>query len=90
MALYRAIEIDLRRAKVAAAGGQQLASKLIVRHILSDGIVNPSVIGLHCVWPEVDGELGLYPQQIAPLQRPVVGKGVPLHQPFDQPGAFVR
>ena len=47
------------------------------------------VIGLRRVGPEVDGELGLDPQQIAPLHRPVVGELVPLQQAVDQRAAFV-
>ena len=42
------------------------------------------MIGLHGVGPEIDGELRLDPQQIAPLQRPVVGEFIPLQQTVDQ------
>ena len=47
------------------------------------------MIGLRRVGPEVDGELRLDPQQIAPLHRPVVGELLPLQQPVDQRRAFV-
>ena len=50
---------------------------------------NPAVIGLHRVGPEVDGELRLDPQQVAPLHGPVVGELVALQQPVDQGAAFV-
>ena len=52
-------------------------------------VANPVVIGLGGVGPQVDGELRLDAQQVAPLHRPVVGKLVALEQPVDQGGAFV-
>ena len=47
------------------------------------------MIGLRRVGPEVDGELGLDPQQIAPFHGPVVGELVALQQPIDQLAALV-
>ena len=45
---------------------------------------DPAVIGLRRVGPEVDRELRLDPQQVAPLHRPVVGELLALEQPVDQ------
>ncbi len=88
--LNRTIEINLRHAKIAAARSQQLAGKLIVRHVLSNRIVNPAMIGLHRVGPQIDGKFRLDPQQIAPLQRPIVGKLIPPQQGIDQCGTLAR
>ena len=48
------------------------------------------MIGLHRVGPKIDGKLRLDPQQIAPLQRPIVGKLAPLQQGIDQCGTLAR
>ncbi len=45
---------------------------------------DPAVIGLHRIGPQIDGELRLDPQQIAPLHRPVIGELVALQQAIDQ------
>ncbi len=88
-ALHGAVEVHLRVAEVAAAAGEHLADEPVVRHVLLDARANPAVIGLHRVGPEFDGELGLDPQQVAPLHRPVVGELLALQQAIDQLAAFV-
>ena len=88
-ALHGAVEVHLRVAEVAAAAGEHFADETVVRHVLLDGRANPAVIGLHRVGPEFDGELGLDPQQVAPLHGPVVGELVSLQQAIDQLAAFV-
>ena len=47
------------------------------------------VISLGCVRPEVDGELRLDPQDVAPFHGPVIGELLPLQQPVDQGGTLV-
>ena len=47
------------------------------------------MIGLRRLGPELDGELRLDPQQIAPLHRPVVGELLPLQQTVDQRATLV-
>ena len=53
-------------------------------------VTDPAVIGLHGVGPQVDGKLGLDPQQVAPLHGPVVGEFPPRKQPVDQQAPLVR
>ena len=48
------------------------------------------VIGLGGVGPEIDGELGLDAQQVAPLHGPVVGELGAFEQAIDEGGALVR
>ena len=88
-ALHGAVEVHLRVAEIAAAGGEHLADEPVVRHVLLDARADPAVIGLHRVGPELDGELRLDPQQVAPLHRPVVGELVALQEAIDQLAAFV-
>ena len=88
LALDGAVEIDLRHAEVAAVRYQQLARELVVREIVGDGRVDPLVIGLHRVGPEVDGELRLDAQQLAPAHGPVIGKFVAFEQAIDEGGAL--
>jgi len=47
------------------------------------------MIGLHRVRPQIDGKFRFDPQQIAPLQGPVVSKVVALQKTVDQQAAFV-
>ncbi len=88
-ALHGAVEVHLRVAEIAAAGREHLADEPVVRHVLLDARANPAVIGLHRVGPELDGELRLDPQQVAPLHRPVVGELVSLQETIDELAAFV-
>ena len=88
-ALHGAVEVDRRVAEVAAAGGEQLADEPVVGLVLADGGADPAVIGLRGVGPEVDGELGLDAQQVAPLHGPVVGELGAFEQAVDEGGAFV-
>jgi hypothetical protein len=46
------------------------------------------VVRLHRVGPQVDRELGLDAQQLAPPERPVVGELLALQQRCDQPRAL--
>src|ERR1035438_7251922 len=46
------------------------------------------VIGLGGVGPEIDGELGLDAQQVAPLHGPKVGELGALQEAIDEGGAF--
>ena len=48
------------------------------------------MIRLRRVRPQIDGKLGLDPQQVAPLHGPVIRKLLPLQQPVDQGPAFLR
>ena len=89
-ALDGAVEVDLGHAEIAAAGREHLPDEPVVRHVLLDARPNPAVIRLRRIGPQVDGELRLDPQQVAPLHRPVVGKLLPLQQAVDQGAAFVR
>ena len=84
-----AVEVDRADAEIAAAGGEQLADELVIRLVLRDGRPDPAVIGLGRVGPEIDGELRLDPQDVAPFHRPVIGELVPLQQTVDQEPAFV-
>jgi len=47
------------------------------------------VIRLGRIGPEIDGELRLDSQNVAPFHRPVIGKLVPFQQAVDQPAALV-
>ena len=57
---------------------------------VADGVADPAVVGLDRVGPQVDRELRLDPQQVAPLQRPVVGELLALEQRVDQRGRACR
>ena len=84
-----AVEVDRADAEIAAAGGEHLADELVVGLVLGDRRPHPAVIGLGRVGPEIDGELGLDPQHVAPFHRPVVGELVALQQAVDQQPALV-
>ena len=88
LALGGAVEIDLGNAEIAAVRHQQLARDLVVGHVVSDGGVNPLVVRLHRVGPQVDGELRLDAQQFAPAHGLVIGKLVPFEQAVDEGAAF--
>ena len=47
------------------------------------------MVGLRGVGPEIDGELRLYPQDVAPFERPVVRKLGARHQFIDERRAFL-
>ena len=84
-----AVEVDRADAEIAAAGGEHLPDELVVRLVLGDRRPDPAVIGLRRIGPEIDGELGLDPQDVAPLHRPVIGELIPLQQAIDQEPALV-
>ena len=75
--LHGPVKIDLGHAKIAPAGNEQFAGKLVVRHVRAQGRVNPMMIGLGRIGPQIDGKFGFDPEQVAPLHRPVVCKFVP-------------
>ncbi len=83
-----AVEVDRPDAEIAAAGGQHLADKLVIRLVLGERRLHPAVIRLRGVGPEIDRELGLDPEDVAPLHGPVVGVLVAFQQTVDQRGAF--
>ena len=90
LALDRAVEVDGRHAEVAPARRQQRARELVVGRVRPRRLAEPPVVGLHRVGPQVDRELRLDPQQVAPLQRPVVGEGLALQQRLDHLRALAR
>ncbi len=89
LVLDGAVEVDRADAEIAAAGGEQLADELVVRLVLGDRRPDPAVIGLGRIGPEIDGELRLDPQDVAPFHRPVVRELIPLQQTIDQRRALV-
>jgi len=89
LALHGAVEVHLAHAEVAAVGREHLPDEPVIGQILANAGANPAVIGLGRIGPEVDGELGLHPQQIAPLHRPIVGKLLPLQEAIDQQAALL-
>ena len=74
LALHGAVEVHRRHAEVAAARREQLAHEPVVGHVVAEARPDPAVVGLHRVRPEVDRELRLHAQQVAPPHRPVVGE----------------
>jgi hypothetical protein len=88
--LHGAIKIGLADLEIAAAGREQIAYELVVRLVLFDGGPNPVVIRLRCVGPQINGELRLHPQQVAPLHRPVIRKFIARQKLVNELGAFVR
>ena len=84
-----AVEVHRTDAEIAAAGGQHLADELVVGLVLGHRLPHPAMIGLRRVGPEIDGELRLDAQDVAPFHRPIIGKFVPLQQPIDQQPALV-
>ena len=88
LALHGAVEIDRRLAEIAAACSEEFADEAIVGLVFADGGANPVVIGLCGVGPEIDGELGLDAQQVAPLHGPIVGELGAFEEAIDEGGAF--
>ena len=87
--MHGAVEVDLADAEVAAVGGEHFANEQVIGQVFLDTGANPAVIGLRRIRPEVNGELGLDPQEIAPFHGPVVCKLVPLQQSIDQAATLV-
>jgi hypothetical protein len=87
--LHGAVEVDRRDAEIAAAFGEHLADEAVVGLVLVDGGANPVVIGLRGIGPQVDGELRLDAQQIAPLHGPVVREFVAPEKAIDERAALV-
>ena len=75
-------------AEIAAAGGEQFADEAVVGLVFADGGADPVVIGLCGIGPEIDGELGLDAQEVAPLHGPVVGELGAFEQAVDEGSAF--
>ncbi len=90
LALDGAVEVDLGHTEIAAAGREHLPDEPVIRQVLLDAVPNPAVIRLHRIGPQIDGELRLDPQQVAPLHRPVIRKLLALQQTINQGAAFVR
>ena len=88
--LHGAIKISLADLKIAAAGREQVAYELVVGLVLLDGGSDPAVIRLRRVGPQINGELRLHPQQIAPLHRPVIRKFIARQKLVIELGALVR
>ena len=88
--LHRAVEVDWRYAEVAAARGEEVANEPVVRHVSTDGSLDPPMVGLHRVGPQVDRELRFHPQQVAPFQGPVLRELIACQELVYQAGTFVR
>ncbi len=88
-ALNRAVEVGGRDAEVTAGRGEEGADEAVVRHVVADRIVEPLVVGLNGVGPEIDRELGLDAEDVAPLEGPEIGKFGAGEEEIDQDGALV-
>ena len=88
--LHGAIKIGLADLEIAAAGREQVAHELVVGLVRRDGAPDPVVIGLRRVGPQINGELRLHPQQVAPLHRPVIRKFIARQKLVNEFGALVR
>ena len=52
--------------------------------------VNPVVVCLRGIGPQLDRKLRLHPQKITPFHGPVIGELIPLQQLINEPGAAIR
>ncbi len=87
--LHGAVEVGGRLAEIAAAGGEEVVGEAVVGAIFENRGVDPMVVGLGGIGPEVDGELGFDAQEVAPLGGPVVGELVAREQAIDEGGSLV-
>ncbi len=89
LVLDGAVEVDRANAEIAPTRGEQFPGELVVRLILGDRFPHPAVIGLRRVGPNLDGELRLDSQDIAPFHGPVIDMRRLVEETADQGDAFV-
>ena len=86
--LHGPVKVHLALTKVAAIRHQQCPGEMMERRIRPQVGVDPPVIGLRGIRPELDRKLRLHAQEIAPLHGPVLGELRTLQQDFNQLSAF--
>ena len=89
LVLDGAVEVDGADPVIATAGGEQFAGELVIRLVLGNRFPDPAVIGLGGVGPNLDGELRLDSENVAPFHGPVIEVRGLVQETVDQGDAFV-